>query len=123
MEMKKHSDYESIRRKRESRRETDRHGVEGRREPSRGMWWWVSAVVRSKRTGVLKPCLLGPYNSEEAAWEKGYQHCENDFDVVSFQTRDVRHANQLNRVRLLDKERTLESVLERVRHKGEDIGI
>jgi len=61
--------------------------------------------------------LLGPYNSEEEAHEKGMEKLDGDFQVVALKTRNETKATRLIRGKYLNQGGNLSTALKPMSHK------
>lgn len=81
-----------------------------RREGNRTYYW-----ITFRRNGRL--VILGPENSEDEAYSRGFLSQESDFEVVPLRTRDKARATSQLKAQLLDKTQNIDLALQRARHK------
>jgi len=102
----------------EERMEKFQEGGERFSEPLRpdtGIFWWCSCLEEGRRY------VIGPFNSEEEAYEKGYAKIDGDFDVIALRTRDTATATQMLKARAMKKGQTLQDATARARHQGKGV--
>lgn len=83
-----------------------------------GTYWYVWGKLDNGQH-----IALGPFYSEQEAWDLGYSKFPDEFQVVSLRTRSLEIATQMLKGRYLKKGATLEQATKRVRHRGRDIGM
>jgi len=76
-----------------------------------GVYWWVYGWHKNRRI------ILGPYSSEEEAYEDGYAKISSDVKAVPLRTRDEQKASREIRARVLDETRDIDETFRRFRHK------
>ncbi len=91
--------------------------------PQDGQYWWVVGKVMKK--GRIHTVVIGPELDEDGANRLGYETFGgDDYKCVQFKTRSLSAATQMYKARKARKKGvTIENAIERVRHRGSDIGI
>lgn len=73
-------------------------------------YWYIKASCDGKLV------ILGPYNSNEDAYQDGYARLEGDFDTLPLRTRDLSKAVRMIRMHTLQAGGTVNDALQRTRH-------
>lgn len=84
-----------------------------------GIWYWAWGILAISG----KSALLGPYSSPDEAEQMGYSTFNSNYRVEALPTRDEHKATRMLKHQRLDSGVGLEKAMERVRHRGKDIGI
>ena len=75
-----------------------------------GVYWWVYGWHKNRRI------VLGPYSSEDEAYEDGCAKISSDVKVIPLKTRDEQKASREIRARVLDETRNIDETFRRFRH-------
>jgi len=84
----------------------DIRGREGNRD-----YFWITF----RRNGRL--VILGPENTEDEAYSRGFLSQESNFEVTALRTRDKARATSQLKAQLLDKTQDIDLSLQRARHQ------
>jgi len=82
-------------------------------ELERGIFWWVYGLYNGRRI------ILGPFSSENEAYDEGYTKISSDIDVVGLHTRDEAKASREIRAKVLDETRDVSETFKRFRHDAD----
>lgn len=81
------------------------------------MYWWI------KTTHEGRLVILGPYATEGEASDFAFQQLGTDFEVFDLPTRDKARATSMIKARILKQTSSLDTALQRARHKLPDGGV
>ncbi len=107
--------FDTMRKRTNVKHKSKRTGKVARRH-----YYWIATVINGKQA------LLGGYNSYVEAEQLAQSKCDNDYEIIMLPTGDENKATHLYRARRFSpdgEDSSLEESMQRLRHRGKDIGI